>query len=81
MREIIENFINNEDRTDIPLQVHPLYVYFKILEDNGFVMEDLEENVFGFEADFYYGFTKEDVELEIQGSLWSGGYKLYKRQI
>ena len=35
MREIIENFINNEDRTDIPLQVHPLYVYFKILEDNG----------------------------------------------
>ena len=44
-------------------------------------MEDLEENVFGFEADFYYGFTKEDVELEIQGSLWSGGYKLYKRQI
>lgn len=81
MREIIENFILNPNRTTIPLHVNYLGFYQKMLEDNDFEMEELGETN-GWSVDFWYYFKHKytDIRLCLAGSLWYGDYTLSKVQ-
>ena len=78
MRDIIQNFLST-DRESIPLQFFPVDTYTKILEDFGYEMEDLEDNLNGFSVDFWYYYeNKEGKRLCLGGSLWYGNFNLSK---
>ena len=47
MREILQNFLNSNTKETIPLQIIPIDTYSKILEDSGYEMEELEDNLNG----------------------------------
>ena len=78
MRDIIQNFLST-DRESIPLQFFPVDTYTKILEDFGYEMEDLGDNLSGFSVDFWYYYkNKEGKRLCLGGSLWYGNFNLNK---
>lgn len=79
MREILQNFLNSNTKETIPLQIIPIDTYSKILEDFGYEMEELEDNLNGFSVDFWYYYkNKENNRLCLGGSLWYGNYSLSK---
>ena len=78
MRDIIQNFLST-DRESILLQFFPVDTYTKILEDFGYEMEDLGDNLNGFSVDFWYYYkSKEGKRLCLGGSLWYGNFNLSK---
>ena len=78
MKDIIQNFLNT-NKESIPLQFYPINEYTNILEDFGYVMEDLGDNLNGWSVDFWYYYkNKEGNRLCLGGSLWYGNFTLSK---
>lgn len=78
---LINNFLEDSSRRELPLHVKPIEEYDIILRDLGFTSwgDKEEEPIQGWSGDFiYYYNNPEGMILTISGSLWSGNYKLVK---
>lgn len=75
--EIREFIISQEGEMKIPMT--PISKIEEIFESQGYEMEDLDDNTNGWEIDFWYYFKHpEKARYCLSGSLWSGGFKIYK---
>lgn len=78
LQDEINIFLTQEDKTRELLR-YPISTIKDALEEEGYIMEDLDDNTNGWDVDFWYYFNKEgSPRVTLMGSLWYGDYKLVK---
>lgn len=77
----ISRFIHNQgDELNLEEMI-PLDQIRKVFEKQGYKWEDLKDdgNLNGWSVDFWYYFSHpEKIRYCVSGSLWYGGFKIYK---
>lgn len=81
MKELIEQFLNNDDIQELKIPMQPLNNYITIMKELG--CEDMEQyETNGYSVDFWYLFKKNETKLTIYGNLWySSEWSITKEKI
>lgn len=77
-KDRIAEFATN-DATELKIPMTPIKDIEEALEPLGFEREDIETN--GWDVDFNVNFVGENYTIQLEGSLYSGGYSLTKPSI
>lgn len=78
IKERIAEFATN-DATQLTIPMTPISEVEEALEPLGFEREDIKTN--GWQVDFWVNFVGENYTIQLEGSLYSGGYSLTKPTI